>query len=71
MQSIFQINPELNIPIYRQLVDSIRAAVKKGALQDGQQLPTIWELPSVPSNVLMTSWSEKVSWKRGREEVLL
>lgn len=44
MQSIFQINPELNIPIYRQLVDSIRAAVKKGALQDGQQLPTVQEL---------------------------
>ena len=28
MEPIFQINPELNIPIYQQLADAIRAAVK-------------------------------------------
>ena len=44
MESIFQINPELNIPIYRQLVDAIRAAVKKGTLTNGQQLPTVQDL---------------------------
>lgn len=44
MESIFQVNPELNIPIYRQLVDAIRAAVKKGVLAPGQQLPTVLEL---------------------------
>lgn len=44
MDSIFQINTELNIPIYRQLVDSIRAAVKKGLLTAGQQLPTVQDL---------------------------
>lgn len=44
MESIFQVNPELNIPIYRQLVDAIRAAVKKGVLRPGQQLPTVLEL---------------------------
>lgn len=44
MESIFQVNPELNIPIYRQLVDAIRAAVKKGVLPPGQQLPTVLEL---------------------------
>ena len=44
MESIFQINPELNIPIYRQLVDAIRAAVKKSLLADGQQLPTVQDL---------------------------
>ena len=44
MESIYQINPELDIPIYRQLVDTIRAAVKKGILLPDQQLPTVSEL---------------------------
>lgn len=44
MASIFQINPELDVPIYQQLVDEIRAGVKKGTLQPGQQLPTVQEL---------------------------
>ena len=44
MDFIYQVNPELNIPIYRQLVDAIRAAVKKGLLADGQQLPTVQDL---------------------------
>lgn len=44
MESIFQINSELNIPIYRQLTDSIRSAVKKGLLTSGQQLPTVQDL---------------------------
>lgn len=44
METIYQINPELNIPIYRQLVDSIRAATKRGALTAGQKLPTVQEV---------------------------
>ncbi|MBE6981192.1 MAG: GntR family transcriptional regulator [Ruminococcaceae bacterium] len=44
MEQIYQINPELDIPIYRQLVDAIRAAVKKGILVSGQQLPTVQEV---------------------------
>ncbi len=44
MEYIYQINPELDIPIYQQLVDAIRAAVKKGALVPNQQLPTVQEL---------------------------
>jgi len=44
LNSIFKINPELNIPIYQQLVDSIRAAIKKGELVSGQQLPTVQEI---------------------------
>lgn len=44
MQNIFCINPQLDIPIYQQLVDSIRAAVKKGTLAPQQQLPTVQEL---------------------------
>ena len=44
MKLTFQINPELDIPIYQQLVDTIRAAVKKGELVPNQQLPTVQEL---------------------------
>lgn len=44
MKKFFQVNPQLNIPIYQQLVDEVRAAVKKGELVSGQQLPTVQEL---------------------------
>lgn len=44
MNMKFQVNPQLDVPIYRQLVDAIRAAVKKGALVPGDQLPTVQEL---------------------------
>ena len=40
----FKINPELDIPIYKQLVDEIRAGVKKSILVPGQKLPTVQEL---------------------------
>ena len=46
MEEIFRINPELDVPIYRQLVDKIRAGVKKGTLVAGQQLPTVQEVSS-------------------------
>lgn len=44
MDTIFQINTELDVPIYQQLVDEIRAGVKKGILMPGQQLPTVHEM---------------------------
>jgi len=44
MEIVFQINSQLDIPIYQQLVDTIRAAVKKGDLVPNQQLPTVQEL---------------------------
>lgn len=44
MEDIYQINPELDVPIYQQLVDTIRTAVKKGVLVPNQQLPTVSEL---------------------------
>ena len=40
----FTVNPELDIPIYQQLVDQIRAAVRKGVLTAGQQLPTVQDV---------------------------
>ena len=44
MDSIYQINTQLNIPIYRQLMDGIRASAKKGILKNGDRLPTVQDL---------------------------
>ena len=44
MEFMFSVNPQLDIPIYRQLVDAIRAEVKKGTLPPQTQLPTVQEL---------------------------
>ena len=44
MDVIYKINPQLDVPIYRQLVDSIQTAVKKGNLPAGHQLPTVQEM---------------------------
>ena len=44
MKTFFSINPQLDIPIYQQLVDQIRAASRSGALSSGDQLPTVQEL---------------------------
>ena len=44
MELVYKVDPNLNVPIYQQLVDLIRAGVKKGQLVSGQQLPTVQEL---------------------------
>lgn len=44
MSDFFQINPQLDIPIYQQLVDRIRADIKTGKLSAGTQLPTVRKL---------------------------
>ena len=44
MESIYKINQDLDVPIYQQLVDEIRAAIKNGALTPGQQLPTVQQV---------------------------
>lgn len=44
MKDIFKIDTSLDIPIYRQLVDAIRAAIKNGTLPSGHQLPTVNEM---------------------------
>ena len=44
METVFSVNPELDIPIYRQLADQVRAAVRQGQLTAGQQLPTVQDV---------------------------
>lgn len=38
------INPDSEIPVYRQLVDQINAQIRSGALKTGAQLPTVREM---------------------------
>jgi len=38
MELDFRVDPNLDIPIYQQLVDTIRFAARKGTLQPGQKL---------------------------------
>lgn len=38
------VNSQLEVPLYQQLVDQIRAAVKQGGLVSGERLPTVQEL---------------------------
>ena len=44
MSDFFPINPQLDIPIYQQLVDHIRTDIKTGRLAAGGKLPTVREL---------------------------
>lgn len=44
MEPIYKIDPNLEVPIYQQLVDIIRNAIKKGELVSGQKLPTVQEM---------------------------
>lgn len=44
MEVIYKVDLTLNVPIYQQLADAIRAGVKKGELKTGHKLPTVQEL---------------------------
>ena len=40
----YAINPDSDVPVYRQLVDQINAQIRSGALKTGTQLPTVREM---------------------------
>ena len=44
MGIVYKINTEIDVPIYRQLVDTIESAIKKGELAYGERLPTVQDL---------------------------
>lgn len=44
MKLNFNVNAQLDVPIYRQLADMIKNAVKKGELAAGQKLPTVQDM---------------------------
>ncbi len=47
MNHLFKINPDLDVPIYRQLVDTICNAIKTGDFPAGYQLPTVFEMTEI------------------------
>ena len=44
MELEFLINQELDVPIYQQIVDTVRSASRKGTIQPGQKLPTVQDM---------------------------
>ena len=63
METVFSVNSELDIPIYRQLVDQIRAAVRQGRLTAGQKLPTVQEVScdlSIAVGTIKRAYDENV-----------
>jgi len=44
MRGIYSVNPNLDIPIYQQLADSICTAIKNNKLSAGEQLPTVQQM---------------------------
>lgn len=44
MDQVFRIDPNAEIPIYQQLVDSITLAIKQGVLRPNEQLPTVQDV---------------------------
>lgn len=40
----YHINPDSNIPVYRQLTDQINAEIRSGVLPTGEKLPTVREM---------------------------
>ena len=44
MNDMYRINPNIDVPIYKQLVDIIESAIKKGELAYGERLPTVQDM---------------------------
>jgi len=79
MASGFTINPEGPVPIFRQIVDGIRAAIARGALEPGGLLPSVRALAEelgVNPNTVHRAFSELereglVAAERGKGMVVL
>jgi GntR family transcriptional regulator len=56
-----EINPRSGVPIYLQLIDSIKRALEVGSLKPGDRLPTVRELASehmIAPNTIGKAYSE-------------
>jgi GntR family transcriptional regulator len=57
----FALDLHSGVPVYRQLIDQVRAAVASGALAAGDQLPTVRQLAvdlTINPNTVMRSYRE-------------
>lgn len=57
----FRLDPASGIPVYRQIMDQVTAAISSGALMPGDQLPTVRQLAvdlSVNPNTVIRAYRE-------------
>src|ERR1700744_6412018 len=58
---VFSLDRESGIPVYRQLIDRVQAAVAAGALTTGDQLPTVRQVAvdlAINPNTVMRAYRE-------------
>ena len=61
MPQWLDVNPRSGVPLYVQLVEQIKHALEIGALQPGQQLPTVRQLASeltIAPNTIVKAYDE-------------
>ncbi len=57
----FALDLHTGVPVYRQLIDQVRAAVASGSLHEGDQLPTVRQLAvdlAINPNTVMRAYRE-------------
>ena len=57
----FAIDLHTGVPVYRQLIDQVRAGIARGALKAGDQLPTVRQLAvdlAINPNTVMRAYRE-------------
>lgn len=61
MPKWLDVNPRSGVPLYVQLIDQIKHALEIGALQPGEQLPTVRQLASeltIAPNTIVKAYDE-------------
>ena len=61
MPKWLDVNPRSGVPLYVQLMDQIKHALEIGALQPGEQLPTVRQLASeltIAPNTIVKAYDE-------------
>lgn len=57
----FLLNDHSGVPVYRQLIDQVQAAIAAGALREGDQLPTVRQVAvdlAINPNTVLRSYRE-------------
>jgi GntR family transcriptional regulator len=57
----FRLDPHSGVPVYRQLIDQVQAAIARGALFPGDQLPTVRHVAvelAINPNTVMRAYRE-------------
>src|SRR5689334_9702320 len=57
----FRLDPKSGVPVYRQLIDRVQAALASGALASGDQLPTVRQVAvdlAINPNTVLRAYRE-------------